>query len=211
MLENIQSQGCDVAPVGHHDSQNNDIQWRISFPGEHNLFLDLTDVQALCYALIKKILMENLNPSQRELVSSFHIKHVMFWCVELCSCQWVDSNYINCLNICLTKLIEMIKARNIPHYIKESRNLFNSKMTENMSKEIVDVLSNYDTTHVFTLHAFECIFNLTRYNNALLKREALRSTIKACFIAYLLLSLLMYVVHLHFGIYTYHIMSQTVY
>jgi hypothetical protein len=31
--------------------------------------------------------------SQREVVSSFHIKHVMFWCVELCSCQWVDSNY----------------------------------------------------------------------------------------------------------------------
>jgi len=26
MLENIQSQGCDVAPVGHHDSKINDIQ-----------------------------------------------------------------------------------------------------------------------------------------------------------------------------------------
>jgi hypothetical protein len=31
MLVNIQSQGCDVLPVGHHDSINNDIQWRISF------------------------------------------------------------------------------------------------------------------------------------------------------------------------------------
>jgi ABC-type multidrug transport system fused ATPase/permease subunit len=184
MLENIQSQGYDVAPVGHHDSQNNDIQWRISFPGELNLFLDLTDVQTLCYALIKIILRENLNTSQREVVSSFHIKHVLFWCVERCSCQWVDSNYINCLNICLTKLIEMIKARHISHYIIESRNLFNSKMTEKMSKEIIDVLGNYDTTHVFTLDAFDRICNLTHYNNALLKREALRSTIMACFIAY---------------------------
>jgi hypothetical protein len=33
MLKNIQRQGCDVAPVGHHDGKNNDIQWRISFPG----------------------------------------------------------------------------------------------------------------------------------------------------------------------------------
>ena len=181
MLENFKSQGCDVAPVGHHDSNNNDIQWRISFPGERSLLLDLTDVQILCYALIKIILKENLNTSQREVVSSFHIKHVMFWCVELCSCQWVDSNYINCLNICLTKLIEMIKARHIPHYIIESRNLFNSKMTEKMSNEIVDVLSKYDTTHVFTLDAFDRIFKLTHYNNALLKREALISTIMACF------------------------------
>jgi hypothetical protein len=167
MLENIKSQGCDVAPVGHHDSKSNDMQWRISFPGEHSLLLDLTDIQILCYALIKIILRENLNTSQREVVSSFHIKHVMFWCVERCSCQWVDSNYINCLNICLTKLIQMIKARNIPHYIIESRNLLNSKMTEKMSTDIVDVLSKYDTTRVFTLVSFECVNELTHYNNAL--------------------------------------------
>jgi hypothetical protein len=184
LLENIKSQGCDVAPVGHYDSKQNDIQWRIFFPGEQSLFLDLTDVQILCYALVKIILKEALNTSQREVVSSFHIKHVLFWCVEHCSCQWVDSNYINCLNICLAKLIEMIKARHISHYIIESRNLFNSKMTEKMSKEIVDVLSNYDTTHLFTLYAFDRICKLTLYNNALLKHAALISTLMACFNAY---------------------------
>jgi hypothetical protein len=114
MLENIQSQWYDVAPVGHHDSKNSDIQWRISFPGEQSLLLDLSDVQILCYVLIKIILRESLNTSQREVVSSFHIKHVMFWCVESYSCHWVHSYYINCLNICLTKLIQMIKARHIP-------------------------------------------------------------------------------------------------
>ena len=108
-------------------------------------------------------------------------KACSIWCVELCSCQWVDSNYINCLNICLTKLIQMIKARHIPHYIIESRNMFNSKMTEKRSKEIVDVLSKYHTTtHVFTLDAFECVFELAHYNNALLKRASLTSTIMAC-------------------------------
>jgi hypothetical protein len=154
----LESQGCDIAPVGHRDSKNNDIKWRISLPGERSLLLDLNEVQILCYALIKIILRENLNTSQREVMSSFYIKHVMFWCVELCSCQWVDSNYINCLNICLTKLIEMIKASNIPNYIIEGINLFNSKMTEKMSTEIVDVLCKYDTTHVFRLDAFQCVF-----------------------------------------------------
>ena len=187
MIENIKSQGCDVVPVGHHDSKNNDIQWRISFPGERSLLLDLTDTQLLCYALIKIILKENLNTSQREVVSSFHIKHVIFWCVELSTCQWVDSNYINCLNICLTKLIQMIKDKLIPHYIIESRNLFNSKLTEKMSKEIVDLLSKYiyDTTHVFSLDAFKCVLKITKCNNVLLKNEALISTIMACFKDYL--------------------------
>ena len=79
MLEHFKNQGCDVALVGHHDSKNNDIQSRISFSSEQNLPLDLTDVQILCYALIKTIL--NLNTSQGEVVSSLHIKH-MFLCVE---------------------------------------------------------------------------------------------------------------------------------
>jgi len=78
----------------------------------------------------------------------------------------------------------MIKARHIPHYIIESRNLFNSKITEKMSKEIVDVLSKYDTTDGFTLDAFERVFKLTYYNNVLLKHEALTSTIMACFNTY---------------------------
>ena len=101
MLENIKSEGCNIVPEGHHESTNNDIQWRISFPGEHYLLLDLTDVQMLCYLLIKIILRETLKGSG--VVIPYQACYV--WCVELCSCQWVDSNYINCLNICLTKLI----------------------------------------------------------------------------------------------------------
>jgi hypothetical protein len=66
LLQNIQSQGCDVVPTGHHDSQNNGIQWRISFPGERSLLSDLTDVQVLCYILIKIIVRESLNTSQGE-------------------------------------------------------------------------------------------------------------------------------------------------
>jgi hypothetical protein len=58
MVDHITSLGCDVAPVGHHDSRDNDIQWRIYFPGERSLLLDLNDVQILCYALIKIILKE---------------------------------------------------------------------------------------------------------------------------------------------------------
>ena len=76
----------------------------------------------------------------------------------------------------------MIKARHIPHYIINSRNLFNSKLTEKkMSKEIVDVLNRYDMTHVFTLDAFKSVLKITKYNNSLLKHAAFTSTIISCF------------------------------
>jgi hypothetical protein len=52
-------------------------------------------------------------------------------------------------------------------------------MTEQMSNEIVDVLSKYDMTHVFTLDAFESVFQVTQYKNELLKRESFKSTITA--------------------------------
>ena len=68
-----------------------------------------------------------------------------------------------------------------PNYIIESRNLLKSKMADKMSKGIIDVLRKYDTTYAFILDAFECVLKLTHYNNALLKREALKSTVVACF------------------------------
>ena len=77
MLENIKNQGYDVAPVGHHDSTNNDIQWCISFPGEQNILLHLTDIQILCYALIKIILRENLNTSQSGVLIPYKTCNVL--------------------------------------------------------------------------------------------------------------------------------------
>jgi hypothetical protein len=53
-----------------------------------------------------------------------------------------------------------------------------------MSTEIVDILSKYDTTHVFTLDAFVRVFKLTYYNNVLLKHETVKSTIMTCFNSY---------------------------
>ena len=79
----------------------------------------------------------------------------------------------------------MIKARHIPHYIIKSRNLFNSKLTETMSTEIVDVLSKFDMTRVFRLDTFKCVFEVTHYNNLLLKHETIKSTIMACLNAYM--------------------------
>jgi hypothetical protein len=105
----------------------------------------------------------------------------------------------------------MIKARHIPHYIIEGRNMFNSKMTEKISTEFFDVLSKYDTTHVFRLDTFDHIFKLIQDNNALLKREALISTIMACFNAYLVTFFCYVSCPSLFWMYAYHIMSQTVY
>ena len=109
----------------------------------------------------------------------------------------------------------MIKARRIPHYIIESRNLFNSKMTVTMSTEIVDVLSKYVTTdgtnHILTLVAFDKILKITHYRNTVLKRTAFLSTIMACFKFVCVLSILICMLHLHFGVYTYHTMPQAVY
>jgi hypothetical protein len=45
--------------------------------------------------------------------------------------------------------------------------------------------SKYNTTLVFTLDAFECVFEEPHFNNALLKHESFTSTIVACFNDYI--------------------------
>ena len=77
-----------------------------------------------------------------------------------------------------------------------------------MSKEIVDVLSKYDTTHVFTLDAFERVFKATQFNKALLKRASLISTSTACFVAYITHLSFFANGHPYYGIPTYHTMPQ---
>jgi hypothetical protein len=79
----------------------------------------------------------------------------------------------------------MIEARHIPHHIIESRNLFDSKLTEQISKEVVDILSKYDTTDVFKLHTFNRVIKETQYKKTLLKHAALQSTMLACLCAYI--------------------------
>jgi hypothetical protein len=61
-------------------------------------------------------------------------------------------------------------------------------MTKQMSREIVDVLKNCDTTQFFKLGAFEYVDKLTEYNIVLLKHMTLQSTIMAgfnsCFVSF---------------------------
>ena len=70
-------------PVGHHESPkaSQDLEWRVSFnAGERKLSKHLLPQQRNCYSLVKLILKSTL--SSRSILTSYHVKNMMFWFCE---------------------------------------------------------------------------------------------------------------------------------
>ena len=79
----IQSQGCQLVPVGEYDSPINFLQWRVSFVlSEKCLVRAFNNVQFKVYGMLKLLKSEMLYLYVRDdnecLITSYHIKTTMF-------------------------------------------------------------------------------------------------------------------------------------
>ncbi|CAC5402860.1 unnamed protein product [Mytilus coruscus] len=72
----------------------------------------------------------------KDILSSYCLKNLIFWCAEKEKLNWIPSNLIVCLHSCIQKLIIFLSGKNLPHYIIEERNLFNSKLTDSLSTSL---------------------------------------------------------------------------
>ncbi|CAC5417819.1 unnamed protein product [Mytilus coruscus] len=135
IIKQIVSHKCMLAPVGHHDSSDKDVQFRLSITGENILFQHLNNVQVHCYILLKIILKDKLRPilnsDNKDILSSYCMKNVIFWCVERESVDWTVSNLVCCLQICIRKLILYLQEYYLPHYIIKSYDAFGRKKQRN--------------------------------------------------------------------------------
>ncbi|VDI20988.1 Hypothetical predicted protein [Mytilus galloprovincialis] len=163
IINQIVSQKCMLAPVGHHDSSNKDVQFRLSVTGENLLFKHLNQVQVYCYILLKIILKDKLRPiltsDNKDILSSYCMKNVVFWCVERESVDWTVSNLVRCLQLCVGKLIFYLQEHCLPHYIIKGRNLLNSILKSDNSKLLQTVLLhlNQNVSDILQLKSFEMV------------------------------------------------------
>ena len=82
-IKNIVDFGFHLVPVGHPHSDTNMMEWRISFSvAERTLVWSFNHIQMLCYAVIKLILKEFINPHcspSCRVLCSYFIKTSLFW------------------------------------------------------------------------------------------------------------------------------------
>ena len=143
-LKTIVDFGFHLVPVGHPHSTRNIMEWRMSFSvAERTLAWSFNHVQMQCYAVMKLILKEFINPhcspSSRVLCSYF-IKTLIFWvCEETDLSHWGKERFRECVIHLLRKLHECVRNKYLRHYFIPSFNLLSVKMTDQAQTELLGI------------------------------------------------------------------------
>ncbi|KAH3716545.1 hypothetical protein DPMN_059269 [Dreissena polymorpha] len=131
LLEAAQVAPCFLVPAGHHDSDYNREEWRLS-PNliERMLMFSFSMTQIKCYIVLKLIKHSLFSKMVGDFTTSFHCKTVMFYIIERThSSLWKEHNLICLLLLCLQVLRQWLRFRKFRHYIIKGVNLFNGKMS----------------------------------------------------------------------------------
>ena len=144
-IKSIVDFGFHLVPVGHPRSDMNMMEWRISFSvAERTLVWSFNHVQMQCYAVMKIILKEFINPHcspDNRVLCSYFIKTFLFWKYEETDARfWCQGNFRECIIFLLCGLRECILHGSLKHYFIPGFNLLSIKLTVESRDEILRIL-----------------------------------------------------------------------
>ncbi|XP_060576616.1 uncharacterized protein LOC132733938 [Ruditapes philippinarum] len=162
---------CFVVGVGGKDSENEELEWRISTSlAERYLMFNLNITQIRCYVLMKMISKSFINTQCPDSISSFMCKTVMFHCISSTDNNaWNENTLLICLNYCLTILYNCILNDNCPHFIIPENNLMARRFTPVTKQVILDTLSYIISSNGSALLEIECDHLGFRIQNTFLR------------------------------------------
>ena len=144
-IKSISEFGFHLVPIGHPRSDMNMMEWRISFSvAERTLVWSFNHVQMLCYAVMKIILKEFINPHcspDNRVLCSYFIKTFLFWKYEETDPSfWTQGNLRGCIIFLICAFRECILRGSLKHYFIPEFNLLSLKLTTEARDEILRIL-----------------------------------------------------------------------
>ncbi|KAL3861275.1 hypothetical protein ACJMK2_007318 [Sinanodonta woodiana] len=142
-IRKIVDKGIFFAPVGCKNHPHEGFQWRYSFnEAEKRLVQSFNPTQAKCYVLLKRIISENVTVHmQEDVISSYHLKTLMFWTIEETDpILWIPANLVQCIFLCLNRLVQCVDRAYCPSYFMPDENLFITKVTEENKGHVIAML-----------------------------------------------------------------------
>ena len=125
--------GFLLVRVGHPNSSEQELQWRLSFSFQERLLVDqFNSVQFKCYIVLKYLKMEIQDKNVNELfLSSYHLKTAMFYLIEnKPSDFWKPENLVSCVIAAFEMIHKWIETDNCPNYFIPDENMFEGKTDE---------------------------------------------------------------------------------
>lgn len=79
----ISTQGCHLVPVGSHNSDVREYEWRFSFSvAELMLARSLSEKQKVTYSVLKTLIKSEMKARGIDVFASYHLKTCLFWFLE---------------------------------------------------------------------------------------------------------------------------------
>ena len=131
VLETCKVLGCLFVSIGHPLSEEQHMQWRVSFSYQERLLISqFNSVQLKIFILLKLIKKDHINKSMmKESLSSYHIKTCMLYMMENTPSDfWKPKNMVTCLISCLQMIQVWIQEGVCPNYFIPSENMFERRV-----------------------------------------------------------------------------------
>lgn len=125
--------GFLLVKVGHPNSSEQELQWRLSFSFQERLLVDqFNSVQFKCYIVLKYLKLEIQDKNVCQLfLSSYHLKTAMFYLIEnKPSDFWKPENLVSCVIAAFEMIHKWIETDNCPNYFIPDENMFEGKTDE---------------------------------------------------------------------------------
>ena len=182
-IKSIVDFGFHLVPVGHPHSDRNMMEWRISFSvAERTLIWSFNHMQIQCYAVMKIILKEFINPNcspDNRALCSYFIKTFLFWTYEETDPSfWSKGNLRKCIMFLLCGFHECISRGALKHYFIAAFDLLSVKLTTDARWEIVrifDILFKSDISIIKECNTLKPVWHkfVNHYGSAI-RDSALR-------------------------------------
>ncbi|KAJ8304283.1 hypothetical protein KUTeg_017866 [Tegillarca granosa] len=168
LISDIVCDGCLVVPIGNPNSGESHMEWRLSFSlAEKKLVHSFNYTQFLCYGLLKLYLKYaiNSNTEVNDLLCSYFLKTILFFCIEEENIIWNKENFLDCFWTCFRRLMKWVSDEYCPNYFIKENNMFEGKIYGRKSRILLDYLSNLYSEGVDSMRRIPLLSNL-RHNSA---------------------------------------------
>ncbi|XP_033740238.1 uncharacterized protein LOC117327394 [Pecten maximus] len=133
-ISKIVSMGCNLVPIGHADSSEKDLEWRISFnKTERELIWSFNGTQYACIDCMKIFFHSKMSKKFPDVFPSYFIKTIMLWMVEESPAEmWRPENLNRCLDQLLNRIIICLEKKEVRNYFIPLNNMIDTRSEKDL-------------------------------------------------------------------------------